>query len=270
MNYKLKGFTLLEIIVVLAIVGILAGATATMGFSLVNRAREKATFEEMQEIYKAIMGNPELGTFGFVGDMGRLPHNLTELVEETNPPVYGIKSTTNVPPEDSNGIKWGWNGPYLNIGADPQSYNNDAWGNPYDYDKVTGQITSNGLDGVFGTSDDIIYPPYDVSYKGDVTLTVFVKGMPNQYESGGTNIKIEVTIYSYDDQNDKMYSFRTIDSVVNGGKSFGFFGLTQGFHPVKIKMDTFYTSIPEPDSKTFWLNVSIPPRGQIHQNVYVE
>ncbi|HHT9124837.1 MAG TPA: prepilin-type N-terminal cleavage/methylation domain-containing protein [Candidatus Brocadiia bacterium] len=273
MTYNLrpiKGFTLLEIIVVLAIMGILAGATTTMGFSLLNRAREKATFEEMQEIYKAIMGNPALGTFGFVGDMGRLPDNLTELADKTGQPDYDIKSTTNVPPEDSNGIKWGWNGPYLNIGADLQSYNNDEWGHAYIYDNVTGKITSNGLDGVPGTFDDVIYPPYEVSYKGDVTLTVFVKGTPNQYEGGGTTITIEVTIYSYDNQSDKMYQFGTINSVVNEGKSFSFFGLTQGFHPVKIKRDIFYTGIPEPDSKTFWLNMNIPPRGQIHQDVYVE
>lgn len=272
MTYNLKpikGFTLLEIIVVLAIVGILAGVTATMGFSLLNRAREKATFEEIKEIYKAIMGNPELGTFGFVGDMGRLPDDLTELVDKTGQPDYDIKSTMDGT-EDNNGIKWGWNGPYLNIGVDPESYNNDAWGNPYAYNNITGKITSNGTDDTPDTSDDITYPPYEVSYKGDVTLTVFVKGMPNQYESGGTNIKIEVTIYSYDDQNDKMYSFGTIDSVVNGGKSFGFFGLTQGLHPVKIIRISSYTGILEPDSKTFWLNITIPPRGQIHQNVYVE
>lgn len=268
MNYKLRGFTLLEIIVVLAIVGILAGMTTTMGFSLLNRAREKATFEEMQEIYKAVMGNPEAGTFGFVGDMGRLPKGLTELVDNTNLPDYGIKSTTDGA-EDSNGIRWGWNGPYLNIGSDPQSYNNDAWGHAYDYDTVTGKITSNGLDDVPGTTDDIIYPPYDVSYGGDVTLTVFVKGTPNQYQSGGTNIKIEVTIYSYNEQNDEM-SAETIKSEDNEGKSFSFYGLTQGFHPVKIKRDIIYTGLPEPVTKTFWLNITIPPRGQIHQDVYIE
>ncbi len=269
MTYDLKpirGFTLLEIIVVLAIVGILASVTATMGFSLLNRAREKATFEEMQEIHKAIMGNHKLGTFGFVGDMVRLPDDLTELVDETGQPDYGIKSTTDDTPEDSNGIKWGWNGPYLNTGAAPLSYNNDAWGNPYDYSNVTGKIISNGSDGLLDTPDDIIYPPYDVSYKGDVTLTVFVKGMPNLFESSGTNITIEITIYSYDDQNDEMSSFGTINSVENEGKSFSFSGLTQGFHPVKI--DT--TGISESDTKTLWLNITIPPRGQIHQNVYIE
>jgi prepilin-type N-terminal cleavage/methylation domain-containing protein len=270
MNYKLRGFTLLEIIVVLAIVGILASVTATMGFSLLNRAREKATFEEMQEIHKATMGNSELGIFGFVGDMGRLPDDLTELVDETGQPDYGIKSTADDPPEDSNGIKWGWNGPYLNIGSDPQSYNNDAWGNPYDYDNVTGKITSNGPDDVPNTPDDITYPPYDVGYKGDVTLTVFIKGMPNQYESGGINTTIKVTIFSYDDQTDGVSSFGTINSEENAGKSFSFYDLTQGFHPVKIKSETSYTGIPEPDTKTFWLNITIPPRGQVHQNVYIE
>lgn len=264
-----KGFTLLEIIVVLAIVGILASITATMAFSLLNRAREKATFEEMQEIYKAIMGNPELGTFGFVGDMGRLPDDLTELADETDQPDYGIKLTTDDPPEDSNGIKWGWNGQYLNIGADLQSYNNDAWGHVYTYDNITGKITSNGIDGDPDTSDDIIYPPYDVSYNGDVTLTIFVRGVPNQYESGGTNITIEVTIYSYNNQDDAMVA-QTIRSVDNEGKSFGFFGLTQGFHPVKIKRDIIYTGTPEPTTKTFWLNITITPRGQTHQNVYIE
>lgn len=265
-----EGFTLFEIIVVLAIVGILASVTVTVGFSLLNSAREKATFEEMREVYTAIMGNSELGTFGFVGDIGRLPDDVTELVDKTGQPDYGIKSTTDDPPENSNGIKWGWNGPYLNIGEDPDSYGNDAWGHPYAYDNVTGRITSNGIDGAPGTLDDIVYPPYEVSYRGDVALTVFVKGMPNQYESGGTNVTIEVTIYSYDNKNDRMYSFGAINSNVNEGKSFSFFGLTQGFHPVKIKRDIFYTGIPEPDTKTFWLNITIPPRGQIHQNVYIE
>src|SRR3989338_3484547 len=74
-----KGFTLVEVIVILAVLSILAAVAVPMALKIFERTAEDATREEMDNIKKALLGNPQKlqtsfrNDFGFLGDIGCLP-----------------------------------------------------------------------------------------------------------------------------------------------------------------------------------------------------
>lgn len=127
-----RGFTLMELLVVLLIIGILS----TVALRTIDATRDRAYFDqtakEMKELIYAMVGNPNLTAngrrvdFGFYGDMMRLPNNLNELVDSSSSP--------------------NWRGPYLRreFIQDTTGYRFDAWGNPYTYDPATGTIATIG------------------------------------------------------------------------------------------------------------------------------
>lgn len=113
------GFTLIELVIVIIIVGVLATvAMRRMGGS-VETARSEHTHREMLALAQAIAGNPELHSngvrtdFGYVGDVGALPAALDNLVE--NP---GLAT---------------WDGPYMDRGKSGDDFKRDGWGAGYIY-----------------------------------------------------------------------------------------------------------------------------------------
>lgn len=122
-----KGFTLIEVLLVIIVIGILAAvAFRSMDVALDN-SRWDATTQELDRLSWAIAGNPELfangvrSDFGYVGDVGSLPPNLDALV--TNPGGYVT-----------------WRGPYIqnDLTQNPNDFKTDEWGNLYTY---TGGVT---------------------------------------------------------------------------------------------------------------------------------
>lgn len=123
-----SGFTLVELLVVLAILGMLAALVGPQVLNQLGGAKTKAAsiqirdFEQALELYKL--------------DVGRFPRS-----EE------GLDALVRAP----SGAK-GWNGPYLKKDAVPE----DPWGNAYEY-RVSGskiEITSLGADGRSGGSGE--------------------------------------------------------------------------------------------------------------------
>jgi prepilin-type N-terminal cleavage/methylation domain-containing protein len=157
------GFTLIELVVVLAVIGILAASVTPAVVQRIVDARIAATAAEARALHEAIVGDHTQSRFGFVGDMGRLPGSFQELVQRGSLPAH----TTNT----RRSVGMGWRGPYINIGASPNDYLLDAFGRPYT-GASTGQVRSAGADGVMNNADDIVYPPAPPVITGNVTVTV--------------------------------------------------------------------------------------------------
>ena len=129
---KNSGFTLLELLLVMAILVVLASLSTFAILNLQRRSLQKSAFMEIQTLSKACKM--------YKLDVGSYPQQLDDLFTLPS----GLNNTV-------------WGGPYLDkaIPADP-------WQQPYAYgadeqnDMVT--ITSNGPDRQKGTQDDVPDP----------------------------------------------------------------------------------------------------------------
>ena len=124
-----RGFTLLELLVVIVIIGLLAAYVGPKYFAQLGKSQVTIAKAQIEALEKA------LDTYRL--DVGRYPNN-----EE------GLMSLVNKPAAANN-----WNGPYLK-----KDVPHDPWGNPYLY-KVPGsksefEIISYGKDGQPGGSGE--------------------------------------------------------------------------------------------------------------------
>jgi len=114
-----RGFTLIEMIVVVIILGLLAGLVAPKLFGRVGQSKQVAARTQI-ELLGAALDQYAL-------DMGSYPTSLDALIRSSGP---------------------GWNGPYLKKNAIPL----DPWNNPYNYKCCPGDhgdydLWSDGADG---------------------------------------------------------------------------------------------------------------------------
>lgn len=162
-----RGVTLLEVTLLLAALVIVSAAVAPAVLRSLNDANAKNVLQEMQGLHAAIMGDDAGNTYGYIGDNGRFPSYLDELVQQLDQPFF-VRS-------ELSGVGYGWNGPYVYEGRDVTDYRLDPWGNAYDIGVVgQGQLRSAGPNGIYDDEDDIVYPPYPVNPFG--ALVVVVKG----------------------------------------------------------------------------------------------
>ncbi|MBT5267606.1 MAG: type II secretion system major pseudopilin GspG [Rhodospirillaceae bacterium] len=127
---KDAGFTLLEVLVVLAILALVAGLVAPRVMGIFGRAQGDVAHMQIQNITTA--------TDMFRLDVGRFPSTKEGLEALVNRPA-GLKR---------------WNGPYLKGGEVPA----DPWGNAYSYEAPSEgkalRVISLGADGKTGGSGD--------------------------------------------------------------------------------------------------------------------
>jgi len=192
MKRKNAGFTLLELVVVVAVMGLISTMAMDVYTDNSNQKRFEATKQRLAEIKFAIIGDPQMRVgsqavlTGFFNDMGRYPRNLQELTESLtaqNYPNSGLCIKDYIPDDSvdqttcasSSGTwiveaddKSAWRGPYIN---NLQSSNGaivfiDAWGMDFDWTfnttPVNLQITSYGLNRASGGSD----------YEADQAITI--------------------------------------------------------------------------------------------------
>jgi prepilin-type N-terminal cleavage/methylation domain-containing protein len=121
-NTPERGFTMLEMIVVVAVIAVLASIAIPLAAIFEDRAREEATEREMQSLEKALVAWYE--------DHDSFPADLDSLVD--------------------NG--------YLAAGLDSLGHSQDAWFNDYVYTptSMTANLRSWGIDRTASTSDDLL------------------------------------------------------------------------------------------------------------------
>lgn len=123
---RASGFTLVELLVVLVILGLLAGLVGPRVLGQLGGAKSKTAAVQIKDLEQAA----EL----FKLDVGRFPSN-----------DEGLEALVDRP-----GAAQGWNGPYLKKGGVPK----DPWGNAYHYEspgkRTDVDIYSLGADNAIG------------------------------------------------------------------------------------------------------------------------
>lgn len=127
---RTKGFTLLELLVVIVIIGLLAGYVGPKYFSQIGKSEIKVARAQIDAFDKALDQ--------YRLDTGHYPSS-----------AQGLNALSNKPTNEAK-----WDGPYLKKGLPP-----DPWGNPYQF-RQPGQhgeydLFSYGRDGqAGGTGED--------------------------------------------------------------------------------------------------------------------
>lgn len=180
-----QGFSLLELVVVLAIGAVLVAMLTVVAGRSVESSNEAATRRQVQRLFSAIIGNPEAGNFGYLGDMGHLPTALADLATVGSQIAYHFGDP---PPSGSTAhtanLGIGWRGPYVTGPFSAADLLTDSWGQSLRYDSTgvtvpAGQVVSLGPDGAYGTSDDIAYPvQLPVQTTGTLIVNVIVSNIP--------------------------------------------------------------------------------------------
>jgi general secretion pathway protein G len=129
-----SGFSMLEIVVAVAIMTLIAGAAIPVVAKTIERAAREATRKELDAIAGASLEH--------VRDTGVLPASAAELGSSSSTP--------------------GWSGPYLGSStidtrSGLPSHEVDGWSRAYRFVPSTRTllVESSGPDGTFGTSDDL-------------------------------------------------------------------------------------------------------------------
>lgn len=180
------GFTMMEMIIVLSIIGILASLGLKAFDNVILNMKFESTIHEMEELKKAIVGDPQAiqndvrASFGYFGDMGSVPSSLTALITKGGLSALQVNTTLD--------MVYGWNGPYLRttFSQDSNGKLTDGFGNAYVYsttktlsadgDSVYATITSYGDDGSSGgegTSSDIIIEIFRSDLYGSVYGNIY-------------------------------------------------------------------------------------------------
>lgn len=132
-NSKASGFTLLELLVVVAIIGLLAAYVGPRYFSQIGRSEQAVAKSQIEGFGRA------LNTYRI--DMGGFP-----MAEE------GLSALVSRPSDATRATRW--RGPYLE-----KAVPKDPWGNAYVYRPLSGEtedfeVVSHGKDGRPGGEGD--------------------------------------------------------------------------------------------------------------------
>jgi general secretion pathway protein G len=231
------GFTLLELIVVMAAIGLLAAAIAPPVVQRILDGRIDETRVEARILHEAMVGKAGENRFGFVGDIGRLPSSFQELAQASGLPAYTTTTFRNV--------GMGWRGPYVNTGMTATDYLTDAFGRSYT-GATTGQVRSPGPDGAANTTDDIVYPSSASSISGHLVVTVkTITGGKTVVDPVGYRVEL-------------LYASSGVEALLgDAAPPFSFSNVPMGVHAIRVVK----TSNPNAGSLVSQDTVTVRPAG---------
>ena len=160
------GFSLLELLVVLVILGFLTAMMAKVFTHGDDQKRFDETRTKMEEIKKALIGtsgayaNGQRQFAGYITDMGRLP----ELNEDNQnqPDSLWIQENPMWKYDQGARIWMGWRGPYIE--TPQEGLLEDAWGDTFAF-----EVYDTGIDIISRGADN---NPGGSNFNEDITLTI--------------------------------------------------------------------------------------------------
>ncbi len=224
-----KGFTLIELVLIILLIGIIASVAVRNMSSSVNTAQYEHTKQELDQLAYALVGNPHVYTngsrtdFGYVGDVGALPPTLEGLFQ--NPGGYTS-----------------WNGPYITNGTTDNDYTKDAWNVAYVLGATS--ISSTGS----GSTIDKEFSPSSAAL---LSNNLFGYIIDASGQAPGTIYKDSLTVQMKYPNGSGGYN--TISTIPDQSGNFSFSSLPIGIHTLTV--------IYNPDSDTVTYSVSISPES---------
>ena len=229
-----SGFTLIEVVLVMIIMGILGGIATMKFMSTSEAARHQATQAELEALAGAIMGAPAAYTagarsdFGYVGDVGSLPPDLNALVAN---PGYAT-----------------WHGPYIKGDFAADDYTRDAWNGNYVYTDTLLRSTGSG------SNIDKIFAPSRAALLSNMVSGVLYDA---DQEVPGASHKDSLTVALIYPNGSGGQT--TATAALGSGGNFSFTGVPIGNHILRV--------IYRPDTDTITVSVCVTPGSRIKLDI---
>jgi len=225
-----SAMTLVELLVVLAILALLTTVAVTSSDVVLSQGRHEAPVRTLRAIEEAVLGPQDASSTsdepaaGFLADIGRLPsppagctpaQRLAELWDQCAMEKFDVRR----PDDKEVAVGCGWRGPYLRLPVGRIDLL-DGWGRPFEVD-VNGNneiinVRSRGADDLPGTSDDLLLPlgkRVGISFGGNVYL-LDSNGQRQNPTSGST---VRVVLFQPDGNTGLLQQTELLNPPTAGG-----------------------------------------------------
>ena len=200
MIHRRRGFTLLELVVVIAVMAVLSTVALRSLTGVASQSRFEATQRTLDQIHEAILGSPydrqPDGTqisSGFIADVGRPPRTIDELISKpADLPWFDVGRSA---ADTDVLVAGGWRGPYIRL---PVGATNlcDGWATALietrNGNGFIDTVSSYGADGLFGGTG------YDLDLSSSVTpadYTASLAGLVTVNATNALNGTVTLVVY---------------------------------------------------------------------------